>query len=314
MKTKAPLISVIITNYNYEKFIGEAIESVLNQTYENIELIVIDDGSTDGSRDVIKKYEKDYPDIRILLQENKGVVPTRNRGLKEARGEFLIFIDADDTIPSDFIVQMYNTSQEKNADVVCCDLQTDAVLVVEPITLSNFLMFAPTPICQLIRVGSIPNNVRFDKELNRLGHEDIDFFFALYLNNLLFVKCETTKYLYNVHGDGRSPDISGVSEKHEISRKYIYGKYLPTVDRDKLEAALVDVLIKKDSTIFDWISVADERYSMIKDYQSIVGEKDREAAELRNENESIYRSKRYAIGSAILYPISIMKKISKGGK
>lgn len=305
MKTKAPLISVIITNYNYEKFIGEAIESVLNQTYENIELIVIDDGSTDGSRDVIKKYEKDYPDIRILLQENKGVVPTRNRGLKEARGEFLIFIDADDTIPVNFIAGMYDAMNIAEADVVYCNLalsgKYDGIIETSTQSRKNFIRFLPTPICQLIRKEVIGDTI-FDSRLNGLAHEDNDFFFALYLKKAKFSKASVL-YNYRVHEGGRSPDVD--SDKHYRARVYLYKKYLK-ID-PKLIDEVLDGIIDISRESIEWHKVADNRLEMIRNLENKV---------LRNDEQiaNIYNSKRYAIGSAILYPISIMKKISKGGK
>ena len=90
---KGPLVSVVITNYNYAQYVGEAIESVLNQTYKNLEIIVIDDGSTDDSLDEIDVYQSK---IRIVARENRGVVYTRNEGMSLAKGEFICFLDADD--------------------------------------------------------------------------------------------------------------------------------------------------------------------------------------------------------------------------
>jgi len=90
---KQPLVSAIIPNYNYERFIADAIESALKQTYPYVEVIVVDDGSTDMSQTVTKNYEQR---IRSIRQENKGVAAARNRGVEESRGELLAFLDADD--------------------------------------------------------------------------------------------------------------------------------------------------------------------------------------------------------------------------
>ena len=91
------LVSAIINNYNYGRFIGEAIESVLNQTYQNIELIIVDDGSTDNSREVIEKYTKECPDkITAVFKENGGQASAFNSGFELAKGEIICFLDSDD--------------------------------------------------------------------------------------------------------------------------------------------------------------------------------------------------------------------------
>jgi Glycosyltransferases, probably involved in cell wall biogenesis len=88
-----PLISVIIPNYNYSKYLREAIESVLEQTYPNIEVIVVDDGSKDNSKEILESYEGK---IKTVFQKNQGVSAARNNGAAISSGEFLAFLDADD--------------------------------------------------------------------------------------------------------------------------------------------------------------------------------------------------------------------------
>ena len=92
-ETVTPRVSVIIPVYQGDRFLAEAVESVLNQTYTNYEIIVINDGSTDNSNDVLQPY---LDKIRYVYQENQGVAAARNRGIKIARGEFLAFLDQDD--------------------------------------------------------------------------------------------------------------------------------------------------------------------------------------------------------------------------
>jgi len=93
MTKQNDLISVIIPVHNAERYLAEAIESVLAQTYQPLEIIVINDGSTDNSEAVAKRY---VPSVRYYTQQNKGIGPTRNRGAELARGRFLAFLDADD--------------------------------------------------------------------------------------------------------------------------------------------------------------------------------------------------------------------------
>ena len=91
----SPLVTVYITNYNYGAFIAQAIESVLNQTLQNFELIIIDDGSTDNSKEVIERYES-HPKIDVIFQLNKGLNVTNNIALRAAKGNYIVRLDADD--------------------------------------------------------------------------------------------------------------------------------------------------------------------------------------------------------------------------
>jgi len=103
---KTPNVSIYITNYNYELFIEQSIQSVLNQTLTNFELLIIDDGSTDGSKNIIEKY-RDHPKISIIYQQNKGLNITNNVAMRAARGKYLMRLDADDYLVPEALEKMY---------------------------------------------------------------------------------------------------------------------------------------------------------------------------------------------------------------
>ena len=109
------MISVIIPVYNGEKYISECIESVLNQTCRDFEIIVINDGSTDNTAEICKRFDK----IRYFYQENRGVSKAREKGLQMSKGELLTFIDSDDKVKADFLETML--SEMRNCDIVCCN-------------------------------------------------------------------------------------------------------------------------------------------------------------------------------------------------
>ena len=90
------VVSVIVPAYNVENYIGKGIESVINQSFKNIELIVVDDGSTDKTYSIARQYSSKDNRIKVLRQKNKGVSAARNRGIMEASGKYLIFLDSDD--------------------------------------------------------------------------------------------------------------------------------------------------------------------------------------------------------------------------
>lgn len=111
-------VSVIMPNYNAEKYISRCINSVLNQKYENIELIIVDDGSNDESCRIIERYSKEHENIRTIYQQNLNAAIARNRGIEHATGEYLIFLDSDDILYPNAIKKMVSKIEEDNSDLV----------------------------------------------------------------------------------------------------------------------------------------------------------------------------------------------------
>jgi glycosyltransferase involved in cell wall biosynthesis len=105
MNNKNPLVSVYVTNYNYAKFIRQSLESVLAQTLQDFELLIIDDGSTDNSKAIIEEY-RDNPKVQIIYQQNKGLNVTNNIALRACRGKYVMRLDADDFLREDAIEKM----------------------------------------------------------------------------------------------------------------------------------------------------------------------------------------------------------------
>lgn len=114
----AELISVIIPAYNAEKYIERCIRSIQNQTYQNVEIIVVNDGSADGTEAAARRCCVQDARIWVISQENQGVSAARNRGMEEARGEYLAFVDADDTLPAEAMEVLLRTAQSEKADIV----------------------------------------------------------------------------------------------------------------------------------------------------------------------------------------------------
>lgn len=102
-----PIITIYITNFNYGPFIGKAIESVLSQTFQDFEIIIIDDGSTDNSYEIIEQYEP-HPKISVIYQKNKGLTVSNNIAISVAKGQFIMRLDADDYLDSNALKLLYN--------------------------------------------------------------------------------------------------------------------------------------------------------------------------------------------------------------
>lgn len=113
-----PSISVIIPVYNVEKYLKECLDSIVNQTFADIEIICVNDGSTDSSLDILNGYAANDSRIRVLSQENRGLSGARNTGLKNATGKYVYFIDSDDFLELDALERLYDISQENDLDLV----------------------------------------------------------------------------------------------------------------------------------------------------------------------------------------------------
>lgn len=114
-------VSIIVPIYNVEKYLEECLESLVNQTLQEIEIILVIDGSTDGSEMIAQKYADKYDNIRMIVQENQGLSGARNTGLKAAKGKYVYFVDSDDYISLNAMELLYHTAEEKNVEVVLFD-------------------------------------------------------------------------------------------------------------------------------------------------------------------------------------------------
>ncbi|WP_336790594.1 glycosyltransferase [Paenibacillus sp. MMO-177] len=113
-----PLVSVIIPVYNVESYLTECLESVMNQTYRNIEIIAINDGSTDGSLGILNQYKNDYNNIQVITTENSGMSCSRNLGIDYSRGKYIYFLDSDDYIHQDTLNILVDIMEKKNLDLI----------------------------------------------------------------------------------------------------------------------------------------------------------------------------------------------------
>lgn len=111
MEKYQPKTSVIIPVYGVEKYIRQCLESVINQTYKNLEIIVVNDGTQDNSMKIVEEYLVDKR-IRVINKENEGVASARNKGMEEARGEYISFVDSDDWLELDVFEKLISKKKE----------------------------------------------------------------------------------------------------------------------------------------------------------------------------------------------------------
>lgn len=118
------LISIIIPVYNTEKYLSRCLDSIINQTYTNLEIIIIDDGSSDNSYDICLEYAKKDKRIKLIKQKNMGLSATRNKGIRLATGKYIGFVDSDDVISLKMYEILYNNIKKYKSEVALCDFCT----------------------------------------------------------------------------------------------------------------------------------------------------------------------------------------------
>lgn len=151
-------VSVIIPVYNAEKYLKKCIDSVLSQTLKEIEIILVDDGSTDNSINILDEYDKNFKNIKVIHQQNSGPAKARNVGIENATGKYIGFVDSDDYLSNDMYETLYNIATQNNIDIVTGDYFT--VNAGNQTTSSHFKM----PSNQIIYKDEIHNLITHANE------------------------------------------------------------------------------------------------------------------------------------------------------
>ena len=189
-----PKISVIIPVYNVEKYLRECLDSVINQTLKDIEIICINDGSTDKSLEILEEY-KNKNRITILTQSNSGAGVARNNGLKVANGEYIAFLDGDDFYKNDFCEKMYNKAKENNADIVVCSANSYNSSTKVYKTIPEALKIENLPQNEIFNYLDMPENI-FNTFHNWNWNKIFRIDFIKNNNNLKFQELFRTNDLY----------------------------------------------------------------------------------------------------------------------
>ena len=197
-----PKVSIIMPVYNVEDYIEKSIESVINQTLKDIEIIIVNDGSQDNSKELLQKYLKNNNNIIYLEKENGGLSSARNFGIKYATGEYIAFLDSDDFVEVNMYEEMYNVAKKENADMVECDFIWE--YPNKKIKDIGKLYFSKKEAIEKARVVAWNKIIRRDilqktkiEFPNGLRYEDIEFFYKIlpYLDKISFVKKNFVHYV-----------------------------------------------------------------------------------------------------------------------
>lgn len=225
-------ISVIIPCYNQEKYIAETIESVLAQTFDDFEAIVINDGSKDKSLDIIKEYSLKYPNkIRYIDQQNQGVIAARNNAIGQAKGEYIFPLDGDDKIAPSCLEKLYNAMINNKGDVIYCDVELfgsdSGVMNLSPV--SKFKMCIENCVCAsaLYKKEDWKKYGGYDQIMKK-GLEDWEFWLNFIEDNKSFYKIKETLFFYRILNNSRNHSISKSEAKNLVKtirkkHKKLYG-------------------------------------------------------------------------------------------
>lgn len=286
-----PKVIIAILNHNYARFVGKAIESALEQTYANVDVIVIDDGSTDNSLDVISQYQNR---VKLYTQENKGVVASRNRILELAKDvDYLIQLDADDYLDKYYVEKMLGAATKAGGDIIYCQAayfgRVNFVSMypsydLEKLKHENYII----P-CALLRMQFVNEHVlRFDEYLSNIGYEDWDFMLGACLAGAIAVRVDEPLYHYRKHAltESRNDEQENDLYKLLLVRHHIWQKYNAIYPQEfSYFSAEIDLIYKMLRSIDQYNSLKIDEFR------------------LRSELYSIKNSRQWRYSSKLLRPL-----------
>ena len=228
MSKKSPIISVIIPVYNAEKYLKDTLDSVLKQSFSDFEVICIDDGSTDKSNEVLKKYASKDIRITVIKQKNKGVIHARNNAVKIAKGEFIYFLDSDDVIDETLLEKSYNATISGKGEIITCRVMTFSDEIGEMILQNPTRMNMARSNClvnaALLRKSLFDKTSGFDVAFNE-GIEDYDFWLnMIYRQNAHFYRIPELLFYYRIKPKSESRNLSKAYLHGELMKR-LYSKY-----------------------------------------------------------------------------------------
>lgn len=205
-------ISIIVPIYNASKYISKCIDSLINQSKKELEFILINDGSTDSTEEVIKGYNDKR--IKYFKNKNQGIGKTRNFGIDKAIGKYIMFVDSDDYLDKDACFELYNEIENKSADLVVCDFYTDTNGKLEEVIIPDFKMSSLkdnknllldinlAPWNKIYRTKIIKdNNIRF---VENLKYEDAPFVVDVIRFSKRVVKLNKKLNYYVIHSNSET--------------------------------------------------------------------------------------------------------------
>lgn len=232
-----PLITVVIPIYNVEKYLKKCIESIIKQTYKNIEIILVNDGSTDNCPKICDEYAKKDKRIIVIHKKNGGVSEARNAGIDIAKGKYITFIDSDDYVAKEYIENLYVECEKNNTEVsligtrylnkkgkvIFSSKVIQKTYTSEEAIKQLFLgKYYDSGVCGKMYKTTLLNNIRFNKDI-KIG-EDLDVFYKILLkckNIRINTKLKMYNYIARIDSVTNSVNIEIIEEDIKIAQNMI---------------------------------------------------------------------------------------------
>lgn len=232
-------LSIIVPVYNVYEYIDKCLKSLVNQTLENIEIIVVNDGSPDNSQEIIDKYTKQFPNkIKSFITENGGQGAARNFGIEKASGEFIAFVDSDDFVEVEMYEKMYKRAIEKNSDIVICGnnvITLNGKIIKETSLLFNNndilnILFGKMAVWNKIYKRSLllKNKIKFR---SKVWYEDVDFTIKVLFSNVKIDYIDLPLYNYIIR-EGSTMNNKNIERNTEII--YAFDEIIKYFKNEKL--------------------------------------------------------------------------------
>lgn len=253
-------ISVVVPVYNVEKYLHKCVDSIIDQTYKNLEIILVDDGATDMSGKICDEYLEKDSRIKVIHKINGGLSDARNTGMGQAQGKYIIFIDSDDYIDENMLMTLYTNLTESKADMAVCGIwnvyqeqkwaqcEQREKFVCDNVEALRLLMIGekiPGSICNKLLKWEIASQFRFQVGKH---YEDV-FFHTDMMPSIQSVSVDTTPLYYYVHREGsittRNFDKTAMDiiEAYERNYQMIQSKYPQISDVAKFRAQWANFVV-----------------------------------------------------------------------
>lgn len=205
-----PLVSIIVPVYNAEKYLSECLDCLINQTYKNIEIICINDGSTDNSLQILEEYSKNDSRIKVYTQENSGEAETRNKGLELATGKYIAAIDSDDYCSLDFIEECVKIAEKEKSDIVIPFMNLR--LGMNERDIKTFSYFCSTQLFVKKELIDKNSDIRYNPKI-KMGPDAVFSHLLLTLTTNI-AKEYNSKYFYRKHINQISTEMFQNTQKY----------------------------------------------------------------------------------------------------
>lgn len=227
-------VSVIIPVFNSEKYLKKCLDNIINQTLEDIEIILIDDGSKDNSLDIIKKYSEKHDNIKYKSKKNEGQAIARNLGIEMATGEFISFVDSDDYIETTMLEKLYKVAKKNKSDIVICDyieeyenkqIPRNSLYINADTLQKQYILCIAGPCSKIIKTSIFKeNNIRF---LENNIYEDLAIIpaLALYTSKISYFNEPLYHYVIRQNSTMQQTKYNKKLESIFNVMEYVYNQF-----------------------------------------------------------------------------------------